>query len=278
VFKRVVLAAVLVWVWGIGCEAAQLERPLRIISLSPAVTEILCALGEESHIVGVSSACDYPESILKKPKTGPFLSPQIETVLQLKPDLIITMGFEDSASTEQLKKTYLKTLTIPSPRSIEDIYQAIFLIGQATKRTKEALNLVRRLKSMVGMLSAGRSRLNPHKTLILVWGTPLIAASQHTFISDMVEKAGGKNVLDTLQPYPKLNPEMLYALNPDYIIVTDPSFVPIITQLPGLASLDAVKQKRILVMDASLFARPGPRFVLGLAALQREWRPKTVTP
>ncbi len=248
---------------------AHVPKPQKIVSLSPAVTEILCAIGAQPEIVGITDACDYPDSVKSVAKTGPFLSPQIEVVVGMNPDLIITMGFEDSAYTERLKKTYLKTLWIPSPKSVEDIYQAIFRIGQTSRHTDAAVKLVNRLKRQVAYVTSANIRTKP-SAMVVIWGSPVMVASKYTFISDMLELCGGKNVVDSFQPYPKLNAESILAYNPSVIFVTDPSFILQLKQLPGLSSVDAVKHNRFVVLDPNVVSRPGPRFVYGMLQIQRE--------
>src|SRR5690606_10390834 len=126
-------------------EKAQpaLERPQehhRIISLAPSITETLFALGLEAHIVGVTRYCDYPPEALAKPKVGGYLDPNMEAMVALRPDLVITFPGHQTL-TPRLEQLGIATLQIPDQK-LGDILDSIRIIGTATGKEMEAKALL----------------------------------------------------------------------------------------------------------------------------------------
>ena len=122
---------------------------------------------------------------------------------------------------------------------------------------------------MVPVKSSQLSQPKP-SVVVLLWASPFIAVGEHTFISDLIEKAGGKNRIHSALEYPKITPETLLKADPDYLILTDPSLLPVIEKSSQLASLKAVRLHHIITsIHADCFLRPGPRFPIALQELRQ---------
>ncbi len=131
----------------IGREVTIERLPERIISLSPANTEILYALGLGDKIVGVTDYCDYPEEVATKEKIGGYSDPNIEKIISLNPDLILATGIY-LKPIEELEKLGVPSVAI-EPENIDEMLDSIEIIGKATGRHKEAMDLIDNLKARI---------------------------------------------------------------------------------------------------------------------------------
>lgn len=235
----------------------------RIVSLSPATTEILCMLGLEKEIVGVTTRCDYPKSMLKKPKIGGFLSPNLEAVAAAKPSLVVGIGYEGSPQKDRISQLCKNSLWINSPDSIQSIKTAVLKIGQATGKETQAQAWIKTLQNL-----PNRQGKKTKSTMVIIWASPLMVAGDKTFIHDLIRYAGGVASLKNTTNYPKINPEILINANPDVILVTDASIIDALQKIPGITTLKAYKTKHILLINADLCVRPGPRLLEAIAELK----------
>jgi len=121
---------------------------LRIISLTPATTEILFALGLGQNIVGDTTYCNYPPAAQKKEKVGAFSNPDIEKIISLKPDIVFTTDEEQNRLTRSLKKLDIKTFQV-APRTINELISSIKDIGKLTNKVKEANTLAEKIQKKV---------------------------------------------------------------------------------------------------------------------------------
>ncbi len=243
--------------------------PHRIISLSPAVTEILFAIGAGPQLIADTTQCDYPPPAKSLPKIGAFLNPTLETIVAHHPDLMIGMGYEDSPKQLTLQQLKVPAVWLKSPKSLPDIYTAILTLGAATGHKTEAKILLRQLQHT---LVPAPLHHRP-KVLLLVWAPPLIAASSSSYLSELITLAGGQNVIYSRIGYPKISPEILIAQNPDLILVTDKTFIPVLTHLSGATRCTAIRTHRIITLPPDALLRPGPRLGEGLIHLKAAINP-----
>jgi len=168
----------------------------RIVSLAPNLTEILFALGLDDKIVGVTLHSDYPPAATKKPKIGGFWQPNVEAVIAAKPDLVITLGFDQQKNiAERLKRIGYSSLTV-SIEKVNDLFEAIEKIGAATGKQCRANELVGDIRKKLNNLSVLVGTNNRIRVLWVVWREPLRVAGRDTFVNEMIELAGGENKCD----------------------------------------------------------------------------------
>ncbi len=241
--------------------AAGAAEPHRIVSLSPAVTEILFAIGAGPQVVARTSQCDYPVAAQRLPKVGDFLTPNLESIVAQHPDLLIGVGYEDSAKRVALQRLPIRGLFLESPHGVEDVYRLILAIGSQTQCTGKAQTLVDDLRAHLRPVVTSR----PQRVVVLVWASPLIAAGPTTYLGDLVRLAGGRIVIDSKIGYPKISPEILVASRPEVILVTDLAMVKVVRRLPGMAQ----SRVPIRVLPADMVLRPGPRLAAGFAAVKQ---------
>src|SRR5690348_2433319 len=211
------LAVLLAAAFSIGAAAAPAR--LRIVSLSPAVTETLFALGEGKAVVGVSEYCDYPPPATRLPKVGSFLTPNVEAIVALRPDLVIGPGLSSSRrEVRMLESMGFQTLTV-SDNSLEGIEQSITLIGARTGVPVAARDLLDVMQAHINGVRARLEGTKPRTVVMLVGHQPMVAVGRGTFLDDLIHLAGGDNIADlAAQSWPRLSVEYIIAMRPEVIL------------------------------------------------------------
>lgn len=257
---------------SLGRKVTISGEPERIVSLAPANTEILFALGLEEKVVGVTNYCDYPQEAAAKEKVGDFYGPSVEKTLALEPDVIFATGGIQKETVGQLEALG-QTVIALDPKNIEEILEAIQLAGQITNRNEQARALTGNMKQRIEKTEKALMGLSPEerpKTFVLVWieGSNIFSAGPVTFVSSIISMAGGLNVADDAKvEYPQYSVERLMETDPEVLISIDHE-TPLTSEVRKslhLNELKAVKNGRVFtVQDADVLTLPGPRIVDGL--------------
>lgn len=254
----------------------------RIVSMAPNLTEILFALGLDDKIVGVTLDSDYPPAATKKTKMGTFWQPNIEAVIAAKPDLVITLGFEQQRNlAERLKRIGFNSLIVDIEK-VNELFEAIRIIGTATNKQSKANELVSEITEKLNKLSELVGTNDKIRVLWVVQREPLRVAGRDTFINEMLELAGGENAIGpTLHKYPPIGAEQVIACNADVIIEpTMNTKYPAEQQTSALEywrrfkNIPAITNKRIYIIDGDTASRLGPRLYEGTMTIARCLRPK----
>lgn len=255
----------------LGRKVAVTPLPKRIISLAPNITEILFALHAEETLVGVTNYCDYPEETKYKPRVGGLMNPNLERIVELKPDLIVmTVSGNTREDFDAFERLGIPTF-VSHPQFLEGIYKSIIDIGRLTGNIHSADSVVNALRQKQERYLASILTKRKVRVLFLISIRPIISAASGTFIDELLQSAGAINVAHGAQTsYPLLNKEEIFRTNPEAIITTSDvahSIDAIIDALPEFKDLPAIKQRRIAIVDADLVSRPGPRIIEGLKLL-----------
>jgi len=214
--------------FAIWCAALQVipvraAGPARIVSTSPSITETLFALGLGDRVVGVSTYCRYPEIVKTLPKVGSFLHPNAEVITRLRPDLVIVhAGPHDVV--RQLGAVGIQSVVVESG-TLANVFSSIREIGVpagAGDRTEQLVAELQRRLDRVRAEVAGRAR----KRVLIIVGrrsgtlTDLVGVGRGSYLSDLVDVAGGVNVLGGpgLPEYPRLSMESVIRMAPDVIV------------------------------------------------------------
>ncbi len=242
------------------------KLPERIVSLSPANTEILFELGAGDKVVGVTSYCDFPEQVKAVEKVGTFEGPNMELIKKAQPDVVLAGGYIQ----EDLIKN-LEALNIPviSTEAMDfgSIFDSVKLIGKITGTEEKADALVNRMKESIAAISEKTKDKAKKKVFYLVWMDPMTTAGSGTFINDVILAAGGVNAAAKVDGWAKYSAEELMLDNPDILVAafhsTDDGITKDnIAKNPIYSKLDCVKKGHIYVMsDDNIISRPGPRIV-----------------
>ena len=227
------------------------------------------------RVVGVTSYCHYPPEARNKPKIGSYLSPNFETTLALKPDLVVVLK-EHRELGEKLRGFGLPVLDLQH-NTLEGIYRSMLALGE---RTGAAQIAETRVASIRARLEAVRKRAEglPRRSVMFVVGrTPatvedLMAVGSHSFLNELIDIAGGRNVFeDAIAYYPRIPREEVYARGPEVIIdmgdmgdtdeVTARQRREVVELWNQMPLLPAVKTGRVYGVADDIFVVPGPRVV-----------------
>jgi iron complex transport system substrate-binding protein len=262
-----------------GCAEPAKDEPvaLRLVSGAPSVTEILFALGLEREVVGVSQHCNYPSAARTKAKIGTFSRPNIEKIINLKPDIIFLTGLEQDVVTGQFEKLGIRTVTV-YPKDLQELYQSIRYIGQLVGRRAKADSVVANMKEDISNVTERVSKIpseSRKKLLFEIMNDPLIVAGRNSFIGQLGTIAGGINIAyDTERAYSKFSPEIVVERDPDCIILgymfEEGDATKRIQSRLGWSNINAVKTGAIFNdIDPDILLRPGPRTSLAVEEIYK---------
>jgi iron complex transport system substrate-binding protein len=279
--RRAALAALIV-VAAIGL-AAQTESAARVISLIPATTEMLFAMGAGDKLVAAGSYDHYPPEVERLPKVGALLDPNIERILMLKPDLVVVYG------TQTELKNRLDRANIPYymyvHKGLPDISETIRSLGARVGMAQQASSLASSIESRVNKVRAEVARLPRPKTL-LVFGRErdslrnIDASGGVGFLHDMLEAAGGTDVMsDVRRQSVMMTTEMILARAPEVILELrygppEAGDAEDLRQWNTLAAVPAVKSKRIYQLRGQEYVVPGPRVAPAVEQMARTLHPE----
>jgi len=273
------LALIVAWGFFAGPESTKRAPATgaRIVSLSPALTETLFAIGAGDHIVGVSDYCNYPSAAHERPKTGTSITPRYETIVALEPSVIVTEAVVN-ARPQELRRL-APTLELPW-LTLQDVVAGTRRLGELAGREQAANALAERLSVR---LSAEPPSNAPRVLLVLGYGADTL--DQIWFIRPnsihgaALRAAGGRNVIAHAVPgQPRLSLERVVQLDPDAVIVLlNDEAAParrIEEQWQRLTSLTAVKRGRVAALVAPEAFANGPRILAlvdRLSARLKSW-------
>jgi len=248
--------------------------PHRIVSLAPATTEMLFAIGVGNKVVGVTSYCDYPPLTKNLPKVGGFINPSLENIVKLKPDLIIAMRGNPLSLLQRLEKMGYPVFAV-NPKSISDILKGMEKLGELTG-SREAKRVVESLRMRLEGIKKEVERI-PYerrpKVMIELWDNPLIVFGKNSIGDEVIELAGGRNIMEGKIAYPQISLETLIEKQPDVIILAHMTKVqdPLkeVKRRANWDKLRAVREGNVYSIDADIIDRPGPRLTQAVELLHK---------
>jgi iron complex transport system substrate-binding protein len=258
--------------WILMFSKANADVPRRIVSGMPSITEMLFALGLDEQIVGVTTNCNYPPQAKQKEKIGGFFL-NLEKVVNLKPDMVVMLESAQKKDIKRFREYGLPVYTI-DPKTVGEVMQGLIELGKITGK-EEFANII--VRSMRQRLHAVKKRVDKRtgiadilnfwkpkrkKALVIVGLNPLVIAGNGTFINDMLSFIGIENIAGSGVAYPQFSFEKLVEENPQYIIIPEGMVTKQeIESDKRWRTLEAVRRKRVLFLDADILSRPGPRMV-----------------
>ncbi len=249
----------------LGFPIAVGKPAARIVSLNPATTDLVFALGAGSRLVGRTHWDLYPDSARLVPDLGPGLRPNIEAVIGTHPDLVILYASQDNrAAATALRAAGINTVSLKIDQ-IADFHRAARLIGRMLGDSARGAMVSDSVKRTLLRVRAATASLEPHTVFWHIWDSPLITIGRGSYMNELVEIAGGNNIYsDMAEPSPTVSIEDVLRRNPEFII-DGPEGSRKIEHDPKWSSLEAVKAGRVLVVDTAIVGRPSVR--LGEAAV-----------
>lgn len=247
-------------------SAAEYER---IVSLSPAITEIIYTLGMESRLVGVTDFCDHPPEAQEKGSVGGFINPNLEKIIALAPDVVIISKNSGTRAIARKLDEFAIPTEIVSFYSLSELYDAfrkIAYIGNVGVKGEENVKL------FLDKISNYRSVLNditPKKVLFIRWRDPLSVAAHGSLEDEIITIAGGRNIVAKSKTrYPVYTAEAIALTDPDVIIDASCYNTPTTAEREEIAHfwqkfrhLKAVQNDNVFIIKTDLHSVPGPRTV-----------------
>ena len=254
----------------------------RIVSTAPSITETLFAIGLGSRVVGVTNYCRYPEEVRKLPKIGTFLTPDVEAIVGLRPDLVVVYT-QPNRLKDELRRLHISTLEVQSD-TLQQIYEGALKMGQAAGVLPAAEAFVHKSKSELESMRSKTAGVRKETALFLVGHTPgrledIYASAGTSYFSELLSYVGAIDVLhDSVAPYPKISREEIISRNPDFIFDlagTDEIRAGQELELwRNLGTLKAFARKHIYTVPADPFDIPGPRAVQAARLLLHDMHPE----
>jgi iron complex transport system substrate-binding protein len=258
--------------WGRTVALAAPAR--RIVSLSPASTELLFALGLGGRVVGRTRFDDWPAAAKAVPEVGDGMAPSVEAIAARRPDLVLL--YASAANRAALRG--LTAIGIPVAvlklDVAADVTRAARLVGTLAGAREAADSLVASFDSALAAVTVrNASRPGPRpRVYVDVWADPPMTIGRGSYLSQLVAAAGGVNVFgDLAASSATVSLESVAERDPDVVLVVaaDTARAPDLAARPGWRAVRAVREGRILVVDAGLYGRPSPRLPLAAADLAR---------
>ena len=256
----------------------------RIVSIVPAVTEMLFAIGAGDQVVGVSSFAGYPDEVYSRPRVGALLDPNIERILSLRPDLVV-MHESQTDAIEQMRRGGIEVF-LYRHGSIADIIDMLHQLGRRTGQTPKAITIAKQIEVTLQSIQTRVSNYQKPRILLVLGREPdtirnVYASGGIGFLNDMIIAAGGINVFahvenEAVRP----NAEGILAAAPDVIIEIRAEGLLPDKQIPGkpsvwdaLPAIPAVQQGRLYFLTGSDLIVPGPRVAKATERFARTLHP-----
>lgn len=259
----------------VGRNVTVPDHPHRVVCLMPSLVDDVYALGAGPDVIAVTDYSKYPPEAKTKPTIGLPLSPSLETIVSLHPDLVLGSG--DLNREETVKD--LQTLAIPvfmvRARGIEGIYESLASVGRALNREQEAARLVgalRKREEAVRRRVAGKPVVS---ILMPIWYDPIVTIGKDAYITDLIEIAGGHSVTsDVPEEWPEISLEAILARAPEALLLVRGSklTVEVLRTRPGWLTMPAVRNNRIYYVDDRIES-PSPVAFDALEDLAKQFHP-----
>jgi iron complex transport system substrate-binding protein len=274
-------AAPLTFTDGLGREITLAGPAQKVVSLAPSNTESLFAVGAGTQVIGRDDLSDYPEAAKALPSIGGLSNYNVEQIVTMKPDLVLAAEINDPELVKSLSDLGLTVYYLKNPATLEEMYTNLEIVAQLTGHETEAATLIEALKARVAAVDEKIAPLSSRFSVFYELDSTDPAkpwtAGKGTFITLLIDRAGGYNIASEMDPYPQLSLEQIVAADPQFIILGDSMWgitVESVSQRPGWENLSAVKNGSVFPFDDNLVSRPGPRLVDGLEALAKLLRPE----
>lgn len=261
--KFVLLAVSASFIMGAGpaaeCSPQNSQKPRRIISLSPAVTESLYLLGMGDSLVGVTSYCNKPEEAKGKEKIGTVMEPDVEKIVKLRPDLVLAMNLTNRKSLKKMKDLGLRVVTFVIPDDFSGVCDVFLEIGRVTGRHEESRSIVGLAMSQVALIRKRTAGLTKPRVLIQIGSKPFFVATKDFFINDYIDFAGAVNVFKDARSG-SVGRENAIMRNPDVILVVTMGLSGENERIAWkrFSSVAAVRNGRIYLVDSDDICSPTP--------------------
>lgn len=258
-----------------GKEITLESEPEHIISVAPNVTEMIYALNAQDKLVGRTKYCDYPEEVSTIDIIGTLRSPDIEKIISLQPDLVITSTHFDEENTAKLEEAGIVVMGLYEEYDVEGVYTMIDTLGKALNKETAATTLVNDMKKEIKAVEEKVSSLEkPSVYYVVGYGEGGdYSAPANTFVGQLLSIAGGNNIVPESDSW-SYTLEALLEADPEIIIVRNGEKENFMTT-EGYKELTAVKEGHVYEIDNNLLDRQGYRNATGIMELAKIMHPNS---
>lgn len=260
---------------GYGREI-ELEKPAeKIISLAPSMTETIFALGAGDRLVGVTTYCNYPEEAKEIDQVGDFEGPNLESVIEKNPDVVVALAMGDDEKSK-LEDAGI-TVFLQDPQNLDEVFDNIKKIGTILGLQEEAESLTSNMNAKKDSIVETVSNYDSKKVFYEVWSEPLMTAGPGSILDEMINLSNGENIAyDAESLYPEYSLELLIERNPEVYLTADDGFKTVedIKNREGYENITAIKENNIYMLHPDIVSRTGPRIIEGLEMIAQAIHPE----
>ena len=254
------------------------DNPKRVVALAPSLSEIVCALGKQDILKGVTQYSDYPAYVKILPQVGSYIRPDLERILRLKPDLCLSVKDGNPKETVQRLTDMGIPVYVLDPHDLHSVIKAIEDVGGLVHAKATAKKLTDDMKARIRHVRAFERILKKRpRTFFQIGVSPIVSAGKGSFLHELIELSGAVNLAGGAVTYPRFSREQVLTLNPDVLIITSMTrglvFEYVKREWESWPDLEAVKKKRVYILDSDILDRPTPRMVDGLEMLVKVIHP-----
>jgi len=265
--------------------------PARIVSLAPANTQVLFAVGAGNNVVGVTDYDKYPYNFTawieagNMSSIGNYYQPAIEPIVSLNPDLVVaSLGSIDAA--EQLRDLGYKVVVL-NPTNLAGVLNNMLIVGKLTGHDAEAQTAVAGLQQRIDVVVNGvKNATTRPKVYHEIWSDPYMSCGNGTFVNDVINMAGGQNIFENAtDAYPVISAEAVIEQNPDVMVFPTQMGVDsfwgnytTVAARDGWSSINAVKNGKMYTVIGDIIDEPGPRQVDSLEIMAKIVHPEIFGP
>ncbi len=222
----------------------------RLVSAVPALTEMVYRLEAGDQLVGVSDYCKFPQSTSALKKIGSPFTPHIETIIKLRPTLVLTQKLQDRSFVKKLKQLKISVVEFKID-SYEDVIAAIKKLGKVLKKSSQKIvsDILSAQKALEGLKKSGRFLVIINSEMMSKSAASFMGAGRGTYLSDVIQKSGLRNWFSKVKGYKEIGREKLFVDPPEYIFVFNKKIK---------ENLESSKSK-VILLNPDWALIPGPR-------------------
>ncbi|MDL2309391.1 ABC transporter substrate-binding protein [Bacteroidales bacterium OttesenSCG-928-B11] len=261
------------WTDSYGREVVLMEKPERIVSLSPGITEMVFMLGAGDYLVGISDFCKYPPETEKIAKVGGMQNFSIEYVVSLKPDVVLIGSIVRKDDVNKIEMMGIPVIAIREEEKIEGIYNTLTVLGKMLGKEDKAAAEIEAMKEKMSKIDTLVSELPSRPKLYYVAGfgdAGDFTAPAGSHIHEILSLAGGQNIGAGLSSW-AISREFLFQQNPDYIIIRKEDAEHFCQTYP-YTKLTAVINSKIIPIESGWIDIVSPRNIWGIELINEKLR------
>ena len=246
----------------------------RAVSLAPNLTENIFAIGAGERLVGVTTFCNYPPEAEKIRKIGDTMTPNMETIIALKPEIVFVSTASQIESFTKILERQNITVFVTNPTDLEGVYRNLYQLGEIFGTEDETRRKIDEMRRRVADVEARTATAADVKVFVQISREPLFTIGRDSFLTEILSRAGGASVTAS-EPtaYPRFSKETAFVSQPEAIILSESEDNPEPNEV--FKDSPAVKNRRIFKVDADLLSRPSPRIVDALEQIAKDLHPES---